>query len=95
MSDLAWSDVSQRIFYYTQHDTRDLRNKYLRMTHTPFGVVGKLPKDFIINALVRSELGDDIVDEYQAMAKVWRDNEQQAVKQWLALVREPSIEDEE
>jgi hypothetical protein len=83
MREATWEDVSQRMLHYSLHDTRDLRNKYLRITHSSFGVAGKLPRDFMVKALVKDELGDKVVDEYIALSDVWRENERLAVEQWL------------
>lgn len=76
-------EVSERILHYALHDTRDLRNKYLRVTGSPWGVAGKLPRDFMVKALVRHELGDAVVDEYLNYANIWREMEQKAVQQWV------------
>jgi len=67
------TDVSNRLFLYSQYTMDELRSKYVKLTEAP--ITGKSSKDFICTAIVRAELGDNLVDEYIHSCECRREEE--------------------
>jgi len=91
VADRSLREVSERAFYYTQHNLRELRYHYCKARNASFARVAKLPRDFIVRHLLIRDFGEKLVNEYEQQAEIWREEERQAVQQWTENIESESV----
>ena len=64
--------ISDRLFYYTQTDLKELRSRYRRTNEdVPTTLIIKAPRKFLIEKLIEHEFDEDEVQEYRRRCKEW------------------------
>jgi hypothetical protein len=78
MTEVALIDVSSRLWHYYHMDLDGLFARYITTART-FSL--DLTHQMMVEAIVRYELGDEIVDKYMTLVEKWDEFERLADKE--------------
>ena len=78
---VSFEDVSQRLFQYSLLDHQLVRSRYFKMTNLT--AVASVSKQHMVEALVREELGNNIVDKYLNDSKRQIEIDREETELWM------------